>query len=53
MPYTLTKVGTGYKVQKKGSTKTYSKKAMPYTRAKAQLIALTIAETKPKTKVRK
>ena len=52
MPYTLTKVGTGYKVQKKGTTKTYSKKAMPYLKARAQLISLNIADSKLNKKSR-
>lgn len=51
MPYTLKKVGTGYKVQKKGSTKTYSKNPMPYVKARSQLVALYIADRKGKKKM--
>lgn len=40
MPYELRKVKGGWKVGKKGSSKTYSKKAMTKEKAKAQMSAL-------------
>lgn len=40
MPYTIVKRGTGYKVQKKGSKKVFSKKPMPKARAERQMRAI-------------
>lgn len=42
MPYELRKQDGGYKVGKKGSSKTFSKKPMSKEKAKAQLAALHI-----------
>jgi hypothetical protein len=42
MPYELRKQDGGYKVGKKGSNKTFSKKPLSKTKAKAQLAALHI-----------
>ena len=44
MPYTIKKVTGGYKVQKKGTSKTFSKKPLPLARAKAQIRAIAINE---------
>ena len=43
MPYKLKKMGSGYKVCKKNSTKCFSKKPLPRKRALKQLAALHIA----------
>jgi len=40
MPYTLQQTGGGYKVRKKGSGKTFSKKPMSKQKAKAQMAAM-------------
>jgi hypothetical protein len=40
MPYSLVKVGTGYKVKSILTGKLHSKKALPKHKAKAQLRAL-------------
>ncbi len=40
MPYSLRKVKGGWKVGKKGSSKTYSKKPQTKAKAKAQMRAL-------------
>lgn len=42
MPYKLKKIGSGYKVCKKNSTKCFSKKPLPRERALKQLAALHI-----------
>lgn len=42
MPYKLKKIGSGYKVCKKNSTKCFSKKPLPRKRALKQLAALHI-----------
>jgi hypothetical protein len=42
MPYKLKKIGSGYKVCKKNSTKCFSKKSLPKKRALKQLAALHI-----------
>lgn len=44
MPYVIKKVGKGYKVQKAGSSTTYSKKPLSLERAKAQLAAIMMSE---------
>lgn len=48
MPYQIKKVGQGYKVQKKGSTKTFSKRPLLLARAKAQMLAIELSEAKSK-----
>jgi hypothetical protein len=40
MPYKIKKEGSGYKVQKTGTKKTYSKKPMTLKKAKAQMRVL-------------
>jgi hypothetical protein len=45
MPYETRKVGSGYKVFKKGTSKSFSKKPLPKERAKAQMRALYMNET--------
>lgn len=49
MPYQLRKQDGGYKVGKKGSSKTFSKKPMSKEKAKAQLAALHINAPKEST----
>jgi hypothetical protein len=46
MPYTIKKVGGGYKVAKKGTSKTYSQKPMPKAKAVAQMRAMYANEKK-------
>lgn len=50
MPYKIAKVGSGYKVQKKGSTKTFSKKPLPKAKALSQMRAIILSEARQKKK---
>jgi hypothetical protein len=46
MPYNVVKSGKGFKVQKKGTTKTYSKKPMTKKKAQAQMRAMGMSKKK-------
>jgi len=48
MPYDVVKSGAGYKVAKKGTKKTYSKKPMSKAKAMAQMRAIGMSEAKKK-----
>jgi hypothetical protein len=48
MPYSIQKSGTGFKVYKKGTSKSFSKKPLTKKRAKAQMAAIGISEAKKK-----
>ena len=49
MPYEIKKVSSGYKVCKKKKKKCFSKKALEYDNALAQMRAIIISENKRKT----
>lgn len=49
MPYEIKKVSSGYKVCKKKKKKCFSKKALKYDNALAQMRAIIISENKRKT----
>ena len=44
MPYTIKKVGTGFKVFKKGTSKSFSKKPLTKKKAESQLRAIGMNE---------
>jgi hypothetical protein len=48
MPYVVRRSGKGYKVFKKGSNKSFSRKALPKRRAQAQQRALYASERRRK-----
>jgi len=50
MPYQVKRTGTGFKVFKKGTTKTFSKKPLTKTKANSQMKALYAAEGRMKKK---
>ena len=50
MPYEIKKVGTGFKVFKKGTSKALSKEPMSKAKAEAQMKAVEISESKSKPK---
>ena len=50
MPYHIKKVGTGFKVFKKGTSKALSKEPMSKAKAEAQMKAVEISESKAKPK---
>jgi hypothetical protein len=50
MPYEVKPVGKGYKVFKKGTTKSFSNKALTKTRAIAQMRAIAISEARQRKK---
>ena len=50
MPYHIKKVNSGYKVAKKSDGKTFSKKPMTEKKAKKQMAAIGISESKQKAK---
>tara|TARA_R110001583_G_scaffold252_3_gene2370 strand:+ start:45 stop:314 length:270 start_codon:yes stop_codon:yes gene_type:complete len=50
MPYHVKKVGTGFKVFKKGTNKALSKEPMSKSKAEAQMKAVEMSESKAKPK---
>jgi len=50
MPYHIKKVGSGFKVFKKGTNKALSKEPMSKAKAEAQMKAVEISESKAKPK---
>lgn len=50
MPYQIKQVSGGFKVQKKGTSKTFSKKALTKAKALAQMRAIILSEARQKKK---